>query len=111
MEVKGGAANYRLDFTGDLRRDGRVRVATAMSAVELYVPATTAAKVKCESLFGEPEIEAGFTQRDGAFWTAAAAHDGMPLLNVQSSVTMGKVTLRCTQPEAEVPVMPPWWST
>ena len=96
LRVEGGAAAYQLDFGGSLRQDGRVRIATGMSAVEIAVPASTAAKISHETLMGGLEVGDGFMKKEGAFWTEAALAGKTPLLTIQSNVALGSLRLRVT---------------
>src|SRR5262245_16541912 len=50
MLVSGGAAQYKLDFGGTLRRDADVRLNAGVSSVEVRLPATTAARLRSESV-------------------------------------------------------------
>jgi hypothetical protein len=96
LNLEGGAAAYLFDFGGILQRDAHVRVATGLSSVEIRVPATTAAKVVSESLLGGLQAGAGFTQRDGAFWTQPALAGATPLLTIQTNVALGSLRLVTT---------------
>jgi hypothetical protein len=94
MSLEGGAASYVLDFGGNLRRDGSVRITTGMSSVDLRVPATTAARIRSESVLGSVDVGDGFTTRDGSYWTQAAQSGASPTLSISVSVTMGSLRLR-----------------
>lgn len=94
MRLDGGAAAYDLDFSGTLRRDGRVRISTGVSAVTLRIPAATAAKVFPESILGGLDVGDGFTKKEGAFCTQAALAGGAPVLIVEAKVALGSLALR-----------------
>ncbi|MCC6628264.1 MAG: hypothetical protein IT340_12795 [Chloroflexi bacterium] len=91
--VEGGAASYTLDFGGPLHRDMTGRINAGIAAVEVDVPATTAARIAPESVLGSLSIGDGFTKHHGAFWTPAALTGGQPALSLQLTVTLGSVTL------------------
>lgn len=93
MSVEGGAAGYTLDFGGALQRDAHVRISTGVSAVEIRVPATTAAKIGAKTELGSIEVGDGFTKREAAFWTPAALEGNAPLLTIQATVALGSLRL------------------
>ena len=92
--VSGGAGQYRLDFGGELRRDAEVRMNTGVAALELRVPASTAARVRSESVLGALDVGDGFVTREGAFWNAAAAAGGSPVIRVAINSVLGAVAVR-----------------
>ena len=94
LRLEGGAASYRLDFGGRLQRDANVRVNTGVSAVELVIPASTAAKVSVESPMASLDVGDGWTTRSGAFWNEAAIGGGTPVLTVSAAVALGSLRLR-----------------
>ncbi|HYQ79898.1 MAG TPA: hypothetical protein VEP68_00280 [Anaeromyxobacteraceae bacterium] len=94
MRLDGGAAAYDLDFSGALRRDGRVRISTGVSAVTLRIPAATAAKVFPEAILGGLDVGDGFTKKEGAFCTQAALAGGTPVLIVEAKVALGSLALK-----------------
>lgn len=94
MRIEGGAASYRFDFAGDLRRDGQVRITTAVSAVEIVVPTTTAVKVNSEAMLGAFHVGDGFMKKEGAFWNQAALEGKTPVLTIRTNVALGALNLR-----------------
>lgn len=94
MTVSGGAAQYRLDFGGELRRDGEVKLNAGVAAVELRLPAATPARVRSESLLGALDVGDGFLTREGAYWNEAAAAGRTPVLRMAVSSVLGAVTVR-----------------
>ena len=94
MGVDGGAASYKLDFGGELKRDARVRITTGMSSVEIRVPAGTAAKIVAESTLGGFDIGDGFMKKEGAFWTEAALAGKTPVLTIVANVSLGGLMIR-----------------
>jgi hypothetical protein len=96
MQLEGGAAGYMFDFGGVLQRDMQVWVRTGLAAVEIRVPATTAAKIVSESLLGGLEVE-DFVRRDNAFLTEPALAGATPLLTIHTSVALGSLRLVTTE--------------
>lgn len=94
MSIEGGAASYKFDFGGNLQRDGHVRISTAMSAVEIRVPAATAARISAETMMGSFNVGDGFTKWEGAFWTVAAQSGQTPVLSISTNVALGSLNLR-----------------
>jgi uncharacterized protein DUF4342 len=96
LNVEGGAASYKLDFGGTLRRDADVKIATGVASVELIIPASTAAKIRSQTIMGGINADDGFTRMEGGFWTRAAVDGARPILNIQASITLGSLQLRTT---------------
>lgn len=94
MSVEGGMAGFTLDFGGELKQDGHAHITSGLAAVEVTVPATTAARVLAETPLGHIEAGDGFTTRDGAFWTPAATEGRTPVLTIDANVALGTLTLR-----------------
>ena len=59
INVGGGAASFVIDFGGYLRRDSTVKVSAGMSAVDVRIPSTTAARVTSDSFRGGSTWETG----------------------------------------------------
>jgi hypothetical protein len=93
MRIEGGAASWDLDFGGTLARDAEVRLTAGMSAVRISVPSTTAARFVPEPVLGAFEVGDGFTKREGAFCTEAAARGATPVLTVRPNVTLGSLRI------------------
>ena len=96
MAADGGAASYKFDFGGKLQRDAHVRINTGMSAVEIQVPASTAAKIRTETVIGGLNIGDGFTKKEGAFWTEAAIKGQTPMLTIDANISLGGLTIKTT---------------
>jgi hypothetical protein len=94
MTVHGGAASYKFDFGGALRRDAHVRITTGMSSVDIAVPASTAVKITTETVLGGTDVGDGFMKKEGAFWTEAALAGKTPVLTIHASMTMGGLRIR-----------------
>lgn len=96
MVVSGGAAQYELDFAGELRRDADVRLNTGVAAVELKLPATNAAVVRADAVMGGLRIGDGFTTREGAYWNAAAVAGGQPVIRLAVNSMLGSVRVHAS---------------
>ena len=96
MVVSGGAAQYRLEFGGQLRRDGDVRLNAGVASVDIRLPAATPARVRAESVLGSLDVGNGFVTREGAYWNEAAAAGRAPALSLTVNSVLGAVTLRST---------------
>ncbi|MBX2997024.1 MAG: hypothetical protein KF893_00830 [Caldilineaceae bacterium] len=94
MVLDGGAAAFELDFGGLLARDAYVKINTGMAAVELEIPASTAAKISAEAVLGGVEVGDGFMKKEGAFWNEAALEGKTPVLSVSAQVVMGAIQLK-----------------
>jgi hypothetical protein len=64
MRLSGEAAGYELDFGGVLKRDAEVIMETGLSAVEIAVPGSIAAKIVAETTLGTVDVGDGFTKRE-----------------------------------------------
>jgi hypothetical protein len=96
MAVSGGAAQYRIDFGGELRRDGEVKLNAGVASVDVHVPAANPARLRSESLLGALDVGDGFVTREGAYWNEAAAAGRLPLLRITINSVLGAVTVRST---------------
>ena len=94
MKVEGGAASYKFDFGGQLRRDSNVRISTGVSSLEIVLPSASAARVYPDSVIGGVDVGDGFTSKDRGFWTSAAVAGGTPVLSVRATVALGSFKLR-----------------
>ncbi|MHB1160004.1 MAG: hypothetical protein ACYC3V_06680 [Chloroflexota bacterium] len=94
MAVEGGAAAYSFDLGGVLQQNGRVKISTGVSSVEIQVPTSTAAKIASETVLGSLDVGDGFMKKEGAFWTEAALASRTPLLTIGVNVALGSLRLR-----------------
>jgi hypothetical protein len=93
LKIEGGAASYKLDFQGMLRRPMHVKISAAMSAVDLVIPASTPARITYRPVMGGANIGDGFLKKDGAYWTESATADLQPMLSIEVTLTMGSLNL------------------
>jgi hypothetical protein len=94
MRLRGGAASYDLNFGGELSRDAEAKIEAGLSAVEIEVPASTAAKIVAETTLGSVDVGNGFTKSEGAFWTEAGVAADEPSLTIRARVRLGALQLR-----------------
>ena len=94
MKLEGGAAGYKVDFGGALRRDANVKISAGVAGVEVVIPAETAAKITPESMLAGLNADPGFLRRDGTLWSPAAMSGGTPVLTISTSLALGGLTLR-----------------
>ena len=97
MTFDGGAASYRFDFGGTLRRDSQAKISTSMAPVEMRIPSATAAKVIENTVLANLDLGDGFMKKGGAFLTEAALTGKTPLLTIRANVSLGTLSLRSTQ--------------
>ncbi len=76
LEFKGGAGSYSLDFSGQLRTDGTVRVEAGVGTVTIVVPAETAARVTVEGSLTDVSLEGEWTTTGKTSGTPAATAGG-----------------------------------
>jgi hypothetical protein len=103
MLVEGGAAGVQLYFDGLLRREGRVVITTALSGVELSIPADVSAEVTSSSWLGGSQADPGFECREGVYRTPAALSGSGPLLRIHNGSTLGGLRLGIAYPPALAP--------
>ena len=94
MRLSGGAAGYELGFGGALSRDAEAKVEAGLSAVEIEIPASTAARVIAETTLGSVDVGDGFTEREGVLLTEGALSGNAPVLTIRAGVRLGSLQLR-----------------
>jgi hypothetical protein len=97
MTFDGGAAVYKFDFGGMLRRDAQASISTSMAPVDITIPSATAAKVIENTIAAALDLGDGFTKKGGAFLTEAALTGKTPMLTIHANVSLGKLSLRSAQ--------------
>jgi hypothetical protein len=97
MTFDGGAASYKFDFGGTLRRDAKAKISTSVAPVEIRIPSSTAARVIENTVAASLDLGDGFMKKGGAFLTEAALASKTPILTIQANVSLGSLALRATQ--------------
>lgn len=97
MSFDGGAASYKFEFGGALRRDAQARISTSMAPVDIRIPSATAARVVENTMAAALDLGDGFMKKGGAFLTEAALSGGTPTLTIRANVSLGTLSLRSTR--------------
>jgi hypothetical protein len=97
MTFDGGAASYKFDFGGTLRRDAKAKISTSVAPVEMNIPSATAAKVTENTVLANLDLGDGFMKKGGAFLTEAALAGKTPMLTIRANISLGTLSLRSTQ--------------
>jgi len=97
MTFEGGAASYKFEFGGVLKRDARAKISTSMAPVEIRIPSTTAARVIENTVLASLDLGDGFMKKSGAFLTEAAWAGKTPVLTIQANISLGSLALRSVQ--------------
>ena len=94
MTFDGGAGTYSLDFSGQLRSDGSVRLKAAAGSLRISVPSGTAAQVTIEGTLNDVDVEGTWTVVDRTYSTpAAGAQTQGKKLTIKVEIDVGSVTL------------------
>ncbi len=96
MSFDGGAASYKFDFGGTLRRNAQAKISTSMAPVHIRIPSATAARVVENTVAAALDLGDGFTKKGGAFLTEAALTGKTPMLTIRANVSLGTLSLRST---------------
>jgi len=89
LDFGGGAGNYLLDFSGELRRDARVTVNSGVSSVTLVVPEGVDARVTFEGALTDVDLSGGWKIEGGDY-----IQDGEgPTLTIVITMAAGSIRL------------------
>ncbi len=91
LMFESGAGNYKLDFNGQLQRDGSVSIRSGMSNLTLIIPAGTAATVKVNSGLSNIQFPSSWSQ-NGETYTQAGSGSG-PALTIVIEMGAGNVQI------------------
>lgn len=94
VAIDGGAASFRIDFGGELKRDCHAKITTGVASVEITIPKTTAVKLTTQTAMGSRDVGDGFITRAGGFWSEAAVREEGPVLTIEASASMGSLKVR-----------------
>jgi hypothetical protein len=89
MVFDSGAGNYKLDFGGELQRDGSVSVRSGMSNLTLVIPEGLAATVKVNGGLSNVQFPSGWTQ-SGDLYTQTGSG---PALTIVIEMGAGNVQI------------------
>jgi hypothetical protein len=94
LKLNGGAASYKLDFGGTLRRNGTVKISAGAASVEIRVPPNVPAQIIPDTTLVDFNAGNGLVKTDGAYWTEAALRSQSPLLTIHANVSLGSLHLK-----------------
>ncbi|NWG34839.1 MAG: hypothetical protein HXY42_10375 [Chloroflexi bacterium] len=63
----GGAGNYKLDFNGELKRDGTVNISAGAGSVQLIIPKGVNAKVTVDSALASVSLSSSWSQNGNVY--------------------------------------------
>jgi hypothetical protein len=94
LEFKGGAGSYTLDFSGQLRTDGTVRIEAGVGTVTVVVPAGTAARVTVDGSLTDVSLQGEWTTTGKTSSTPAAQAVGQgKTLTITVDMSVGTLKL------------------
>ncbi|HOR46315.1 MAG TPA: hypothetical protein PLX04_08810 [Caldisericia bacterium] len=94
LKVEGGAASYKIDFTGKLGQDCNANIQIGVASLDLDVPSDVPVAVKSETTLGGVEMGSGFTTKDGRLVNQAYLANPSPALSISTSIALGSLKLR-----------------
>jgi hypothetical protein len=89
MNFKGGAGEYVLDFSGELKRDATVTVDAGLSSVKIIVPEGTAARVIVDRGLANVDIDSGWEKSGNDYSTTGEG----PELTINVNLGAGNLNL------------------
>ena len=89
MVFKGGAGEYELDFSGDLKRDATVSVDAGLSSIQIIVPEGMAARVIVDRGLANVDIDSGWEKSGDEYSTAGEG----PMLTINVNIGAGNLEL------------------
>ena len=89
MNFKGGAGEYVLDFSGELKRDATVTVDAGLSSVTIIVPEGTAARVIVDRGLANVDIDSGWEKSGNDYTTNGEG----PELTINVNLGAGNLNL------------------
>lgn len=95
LHLGGGVSACTLDFSGELRSDGTVRIDSGLGSVDIAVPSATAAAIRTKS-FAAAKRTTGFTERGDTYYTVPALEGKRPLLTIEVSMAFGALAVTTT---------------
>jgi hypothetical protein len=89
MIFKGGAGEYTLDFSGELKRDATVSVDAGLSSIKIIVPEGTAARVIVDRGLANVDIDNGWEKSGNDYSTTGEG----PRLTINVNLGAGNLEL------------------
>jgi hypothetical protein len=96
LMVEGGAAALTLDFGGRLTSAMTGSIAADMARLAVTTPSTTPTTIAADIALGRLTHDAGFTKRDGGYWTPAALRGGWPGIALHIQARLATLSLLLT---------------
>lgn len=93
IDFQGGAGNYILDFSGDMRESFEVKIEAGLGAITLIVPEDTAAEVVFEGKMANINAS-GAWQQVGDNYVLAGSGPDAPKISIDINMGPGSVELR-----------------
>jgi hypothetical protein len=94
MEFEGGAGTYSLDFSGQLRSNGNVRVKIGAGSVRITVPGSTATKLVISGSLNDIDTEGTWTVSGSTYSTPKLGTVRQDkILSIDLEMNVGSVTL------------------
>ena len=90
LSFRGGAGNYKLDFSGDMRHDAAATIESGLSSVTIVVPAGVNAQVKFEGGLTDVKVGGGWVKQGDTYVQSGSG----PLLNITVKMGAGSLTIR-----------------
>jgi len=97
MSFEGGASSYRLDFGGELVRDGFVSVKAGVASIVIIIPESTPAQVTVRGLTNV-DADRGFERSGGSYVTPAWDNDDDARLEIEVDAGLANVELVLSTP-------------
>jgi hypothetical protein len=89
MVFKGGAGNYELDFSGELKRDATVDIDAGLSSIKIIVPEGMAARVIVDRGLANVDIDSGWETSGNVYSTNGEG----PRLTINVNLGAGNLDL------------------
>jgi hypothetical protein len=85
----GGAGDYRLDFSGELKRDGTVDISVGAGSVQLVIPKGVNAKVTVDSALTGVSLSSNWSQNGNVYTQSGEG----PTLNIIVKMAAGNLAI------------------
>lgn len=93
MEFTGGAGDYELDFTGDLKRDLHVSVTAGVSSLKIVVPTGANVVVNVTGGLNDVDTNGDWAQSGGGDDTTYTTSGDGPTITIDLEMGVGSATL------------------
>jgi hypothetical protein len=90
MEIRSGAGDYTLDFSGDLRQDAQVDIESAVSQFTIIVPEGTSARVEVEGGLSNVDVEDDWDRQGQEYIMQGEG----PEITIHVTMSAGNLVLR-----------------